>query len=179
MSSWQSGQVGSFVRSNIVMNFFRRIQSNSNLLHQSFATDSTCNLMYVSSCGIKVSKTANSAWSLEWYLLMPRPQRQRPCPFPWYDILKPSNGTREIKMAMHCNRKTYRTPSNLQGMCLWGGPKWGVQYPSPPCRLAWAVTHVIVLNVKLTILREYDVALMTIVGILISNIIFTVDTRAH
>jgi hypothetical protein len=54
-----------------------------------------------------------------------------------------------------------------------------VQYPSPPCRLAWAVTHVIVLNVKLTILREYDVALMTIVGILISNIGFMVDTRAH
>jgi hypothetical protein len=35
------------------------------------------------------------------------------------------------------------------------------------------------LHVKLTILRECDVALMTILGMLISNIVLTVDTRAH
>jgi hypothetical protein len=35
------------------------------------------------------------------------------------------------------------------------------------------------LHVKLTILGEYDVALKTILCILISNIVFTVDTRAH
>jgi hypothetical protein len=38
---------------------------------------------------------------------------------------------------------------------------------------------VIGLHVKLTILGEYDVALTTILGILISNIVLTVDTRAH
>jgi hypothetical protein len=40
-------------------------------------------------------------------------------------------------------------------------------------------THVIGLHIELTILGEYDVASKTIVGILISNIVFTVDTRAH
>jgi hypothetical protein len=54
-----------------------------------------------------------------------------------------------------------------------------LQYPSPLCRLKWAVTHVIGLHVELIILGEYDVASTTIVGILISNIVFTVDTRAH
>ena len=42
-----------------------------------------------------------------------------------------------------------------------------------------AVTHVIGLHVKLTILEECDVALTTILGMLISNIVLTVDTRAH
>ncbi len=50
-------------------------------------------------------------------------------------------------------------------------------YPSPLCRLKWAVTHVIGLHVELTMLGEYDGALMTI--ILISNIVFVVVTRAH
>ncbi len=54
-----------------------------------------------------------------------------------------------------------------------------MQYPSPLCRLKWAVTHVIGLHVKLTILGEYDVASTTILGILISNIVLMVDTRAH
>jgi hypothetical protein len=54
-----------------------------------------------------------------------------------------------------------------------------VQYPSPLCRLTWVVTQVIGLHVKLTILREYDVASMTILGMLISNIVLMVDTRAH
>jgi hypothetical protein len=54
-----------------------------------------------------------------------------------------------------------------------------VQYPSPLCRFKWAVTYVIGLHIEPTILGEYDVALMPIVGILISNIVFTVDTRAH
>ena len=46
-----------------------------------------------------------------------------------------------------------------------------MQYPSPLCRLKWAVTHVIGLHVKLTILGECDVALTTILDILISNIV--------
>jgi hypothetical protein len=54
-----------------------------------------------------------------------------------------------------------------------------LQYPSPLCRLKWVVAHVIGMHIKLTILGEYDVASTTIVGILISNIVFTVDTRAH
>jgi hypothetical protein len=54
-----------------------------------------------------------------------------------------------------------------------------VQFPSPLCRLKWTVTDVIGLQVKLTILGEYDVASMTILGMLISNIVLTVDTRAH
>jgi hypothetical protein len=54
-----------------------------------------------------------------------------------------------------------------------------LQYPSPLCRLTWVVTHVIGLHIKLTILGEYDVASMTILGMLISNIVLTVDTRAH
>ncbi len=54
-----------------------------------------------------------------------------------------------------------------------------MQYPSPLCRFTWVVTHVIGLHVELTILGEYDVASMTILGILISNIVLTVDTRAH
>ncbi len=54
-----------------------------------------------------------------------------------------------------------------------------LQYPSPLCRLKWAVTQVIGLHVELTILGEYNVASTTIVGILISYIVFTVDTRAH
>ncbi len=54
-----------------------------------------------------------------------------------------------------------------------------LQYPPPLCRLKWAVTHKIGLHVELTILGEYDVALTTIVSILISNIVFAVDTRAH
>jgi hypothetical protein len=58
-------------------------------------------------------------------------------------------------------------------------PVESLQYPSPLCRLTWAVTHVIGLHVKLTILGECDVALMTIFGMLISNIVLTVDTRAH
>ncbi len=36
-----------------------------------------------------------------------------------------------------------------------------MQYPSSLCRLTWVVTHVIGLHVELTILGEYDVALMT------------------
>jgi hypothetical protein len=55
----------------------------------------------------------------------------------------------------------------------------GLQYPSPLCRLKWAFTHVIGLHVKLTILGEYDVASSTIIGMLISNIVLMVDTRAH
>jgi hypothetical protein len=51
-------------------------------------------------------------------------------------------------------------------------PRFGrcmlLQYPSPLCRLKWVVIHVIGLHVKLTILGEYDVASMTIVGIPIS-----------
>ncbi len=35
------------------------------------------------------------------------------------------------------------------------------------------------LHVKLTILGEYYVASTTILGMLISNIVLTVDTRAH
>jgi hypothetical protein len=35
------------------------------------------------------------------------------------------------------------------------------------------------LHIKLTILGECDVAPMTILGMLISNIVLTVDTRAH
>jgi hypothetical protein len=54
-----------------------------------------------------------------------------------------------------------------------------LQYPSPLCRLTWAVTHVIGLHVKLTILGECDVASTTILGMLMSNIVLTVDTRAH
>jgi hypothetical protein len=54
-----------------------------------------------------------------------------------------------------------------------------LHYPSPLCSLKWAVTHVIGLHVELTILVEYDVASMTILGILISNIVLMVDTRAH
>ncbi len=54
-----------------------------------------------------------------------------------------------------------------------------MQYPSPLCRLKWAVKHVIGLHVKLTILKEFDVALTTILGMLISNIVLRVDTRAH
>jgi hypothetical protein len=38
---------------------------------------------------------------------------------------------------------------------------------------------VIGLHLKLTIFGEYDVALTTILGMLISNIVLTVDTRAH
>ncbi len=55
-----------------------------------------------------------------------------------------------------------------------------LQYPLPLCKLKWAVTHMIGLHVELTILGEYDVASMTIVG-RYSNIyiVFTVDTRAH
>ena len=45
-----------------------------------------------------------------------------------------------------------------------------MQYLSPLCRLIWAVTDVIGLHVKLTILGEYDMASMTILGILIFNI---------
>ena len=54
-----------------------------------------------------------------------------------------------------------------------------MQYPSPLCRLKWAVTHVIGMHIELTIPGEYDVASTTILGILISNIVLTVDTRAH
>ena len=39
--------------------------------------------------------------------------------------------------------------------------------------------HVIGLHVELTILGECDVALTTILDILMSNIVLTVDTRAH
>ncbi len=46
-----------------------------------------------------------------------------------------------------------------------------MQYPSPLCRLIWAVKHVIGLHVKLTTLGECDVALTTILDILISNIV--------
>ncbi len=35
------------------------------------------------------------------------------------------------------------------------------------------------LHVELTILGEYDVVSTTILGMLISNIVLTVDTRAH
>ncbi len=41
------------------------------------------------------------------------------------------------------------------------------------------VTHVIGLHIKLTMLRECDVALMTISGMLMSNIVLMVDTRTH
>ncbi len=54
-----------------------------------------------------------------------------------------------------------------------------MQYPSPLCRLTWVVTHVIGLHVKFTILGECDVALTTILGMLISNIVLMVDTMAH
>jgi hypothetical protein len=53
-----------------------------------------------------------------------------------------------------------------------------LQYPSPLCRLTWAVTHVIGLHIELTILGECDVASTTILGMLMSNIVLTVDTRA-
>jgi hypothetical protein len=62
---------------------------------------------------------------------------------------------------------------------LQHAPPWGMQYPSPLFRLKWAVTHVIGLHVKLTILGECDVASTTILGMPISNILLTVDTRAH
>jgi hypothetical protein len=58
-------------------------------------------------------------------------------------------------------------------------PPTTVQYPSPLCRLTWVVTHVIGLHIKLTILGEYDVALMTILGMPISDIVLTVNNRAH
>ncbi len=54
-----------------------------------------------------------------------------------------------------------------------------MQCPSPLCRLIWAVTHVIGLHVELTILGECDVALMTVLGMLMSNMVLTVDTRVH
>jgi hypothetical protein len=54
-----------------------------------------------------------------------------------------------------------------------------LQYSSPLCRLTWAVTHMIGLHVKLTILGECDVALTTILGMLMSNIVLMVDTRTH
>jgi hypothetical protein len=54
-----------------------------------------------------------------------------------------------------------------------------LQYPSPLCRLTWVVTHMIGLHIELTMLEECDVASMTILGMLISNIVLTVDTRAH
>jgi hypothetical protein len=38
---------------------------------------------------------------------------------------------------------------------------------------------VIGLHVKLTILEECDLASATILGMLMSNIVLTVDTRAH
>ncbi len=63
-----------------------------------------------------------------------------------------------------------------------GGPPWGtkaLQYPSALCRLIWAVTQVIGLHVELTILGECNVALMNILGILMSNIVLKVDTWAH
>jgi hypothetical protein len=47
------------------------------------------------------------------------------------------------------------------------------------CRLIWVVTHMIGLHVELTILGECDMALMTTLGMLMSNIVLTVDTRAH
>ena len=46
-----------------------------------------------------------------------------------------------------------------------------MQYPSPLCRLIWAVTHVIGLHVELTTLGECDVALTTFLDILISNVV--------
>ncbi len=58
-------------------------------------------------------------------------------------------------------------------------PTPGLHYPSPLCRLTWAVKHVIGLHVELTILGKCDLALTTILGILISNIVLMVDTRAH
>ncbi len=54
-----------------------------------------------------------------------------------------------------------------------------LQYPSPQCRLTWAVTHVIGMHVKFTMLGECDVASTTILGMLISNIVLTEDTRIH
>ncbi len=54
-----------------------------------------------------------------------------------------------------------------------------LHYPSTLCRLKWVVTHVIGLHFKLTILGEYAVASTTILGILISNIVLRLDTRAH
>ncbi len=47
------------------------------------------------------------------------------------------------------------------------------------CRLKWALTHVIGLHVKLTILGDCDVAATNILGLLISNIVLMLDTRAH
>jgi hypothetical protein len=49
--------------------------------------------------------------------------------------------------------------------------KYTLQYPSPLCRLIWAVTHVIGLHIKLTTLGECDVALTTILDILLSNVV--------
>jgi hypothetical protein len=54
-----------------------------------------------------------------------------------------------------------------------------MQYPSPLCRLTWAATHVIGLHLELTILGECDVASTNILDILMSNIVFTVDTRTN
>jgi hypothetical protein len=54
-----------------------------------------------------------------------------------------------------------------------------LQYPSPLCRLTWVVTHMIGLHIELTLLGECDVASTTILGMLISNIVLRVDTRAH
>jgi hypothetical protein len=45
--------------------------------------------------------------------------------------------------------------------------------------LTWAVTYVIGLHAKLTILGECDVASTTVLGMLVSNKVLTVDTRDH
>ncbi len=71
------------------------------------------------------------------------------------------------------------TPMQIKFAFAANISKLGLQYPSPLCRLKWTVTHVIGLHVKLTILGEYDVALTTILGMLISNIVLMVDTWAH
>ncbi len=66
------------------------------------------------------------------------------------------------------------------GLAMLGAtPQAALQYPSPLCRLIWVVTHMIGLHVELTILGECDVASTTISGMLMSNIVLTVDTRAH
>jgi hypothetical protein len=77
-----------------------------------------------------------------------------------------------------------RLSSDIQEQSIWSlrlpqAMQRRLQYPSPLCRLTWAGTHVIGLHVELTILGECDVASRTILGMLMSNIVLTVDTRAH
>ncbi len=51
------------------------------------------------------------------------------------------------------------------GSKTWADYHTKLQYPSPLCRLEWAFTHVIGLHIELTILGEYDVVSMFILGL--------------